>query len=212
MKTIAFFATLLILAVEAHGYNPQEGNVTATLGPYFYKTNYSGSKAGSNPLQGGVGLIGVGDLSSSGAVEVAFFHLNKLYFREGNDHGISKQLETFQVNLGYRFWISSRFSATVAFASTYGMSEPKTHYDGFPVGQSLNTSADDIAEYGFDFSAQTELWQEKNWSLVLEGHYMLTTTSQRDESADHYGALLGLRYIVQKKNPQKSSPADSRSN
>ena len=111
-----------------------------------------------------------------------------------------------QVNMGYRRWLSPSFSSALAFYSSYSMGEPAILFNNISPGNEVGTSARDITEYGFDFSFRAELWTDKKMSVFLDTRYSLSMTSKSHESADHYGVLFGVSYLVQQKHPDKDLP------
>lgn len=196
-----FPSLILVLCVQSSfAYQPETGNVTATLGPFVYRTNFSNSNAGvKSPFFGTPGLIVNGDMNSSGSLEVGFFKLNKVYVRELGGQFLSETSENIFIDMGYRYWLNSYFSVSTSLYSSYAMGTTKVIYTDFPTGSEFDTSARDNTEYGLDFSLQTELWRKFDFSVVLDTRYSYCLTAKQNESADHYGALLALKYLIQKK-------------
>lgn len=196
-------APLLSLA-----YEPKEGNVSAVLGPFFNKTNFQESRATNNDFKNGFGIMAVGDFNDKASLEIGVFHMHKHFYRLLTPSLIGEQAELVHITMGYRRWLSSRFSASLAFFSSYSIGQQSLVYNDFPPGSEVvDTSARDITEYGFDFALQTELWSEKFWSVILDTRYSWSTTNKEHERGDHYGALIGIRYLVQEKTPTPSAPA-----
>ena len=69
-------------------------------------------------------------------------------------------------------------------------------------GESFDTSATDITEYGLQFSLQAELWTQDQFALILDGRYSYFLTLKENEHGNDYGALIALRYLVQEKKSQ----------
>ncbi len=193
------------------GYLPEEGNVTANVGPYFFKTNFkeASTKAGA-PLMPGIGLIVNGDVSDHGSLEVAMFHLNKRYLRTDGDFSISELSQVIHITMGYKWWLSRYLSTSLALYSAYPMGNVRVVHNNFPTGTELPTSARDTTEYGFDLALQTQVWRGEKFDVVSEARYSISVTSRDHEEADHYGVFLGLRYLVQEKNPQKPTEEDKK--
>lgn len=189
---------MLFLTAKSFAYDPAEGKVTATLGPYFTKTNFQGSSSGASPtVMNGFGLIALGDINSYSSLEIGTFVMPKLYFREEGGKYITEQTQIVQITMGYRYWINPYFSTSAAFYSSYSMGTVGRIHNDFPPGQEINTSARDTTEYGFDFALQGDLWSQNKFAVSLEGRYSASVTSKKNEHSDHYGFLLGLRYLVQ---------------
>lgn len=211
MKMIirALFVILLFLTSKVFSYEPAEGNITATLGPYFSKTNFEGSKSGATPkIMNGFALIVLGDINQYSSLEIGTFVMPKLFFREEGGKYISEQTQIVQITMGYRYWINPYFSTSAAFYSSYSTGVVGIIHNDFPPNQEINTSARDITEYGFDFALQGDIWNTEKFAVSLEGRYSTSVTSKKSESGDHYGFLLSLRYLIQKgrSSQEKTSP------
>lgn len=152
-----------------------------------------------------VGVIANGDINNRGALEVAIFHMDKLFFVQKGPYLIAEEAQLIHITMGYRYWLSSYFSAALGFYSSYTLGTRVTKYNDFPQDQIPDTSAKDVTEYGMDFSLMSEVWAQKKWAVILEGRYSLSLTSKNKEKADHYGALLALRYLIQEKNQKPSA-------
>lgn len=190
----------LAIAQSTFAYTPQEGNVTAILGPFSSKTNFLKSQTDLEaPQMGGFGLIALGDINEKGSLEIAMIYMHKVYLRESGENYLAESVESIHITMGYRKWLSERFSASLTFFSAYPMGDPVTIYRKVSPGVSMDTSAQDLTEYGLDFSFQTELWASGRYALIFDARYSYSLTSKADERGDHYGALLGIRYLLQGK-------------
>lgn len=179
---------------------PQEGNVTATLGSFFYKTNFQDSPTGaSSPNRAGLSLIAVGDINTVGSLEIGLFDLHKIYFRDELGKYIAEEKEVMHITMGYRYWINPYFSTSLSFYSSYSLGETKLIHSDFAPGLEIDTSAQDTTEYGFDWAVQGDVWGNEKWAVVGEARYSLSVTSKPAEKSDHYGFMLGLRYAIQEK-------------
>lgn len=206
MFILRFFivAALLLHSISSLAYAPTEGHVTSYFGPYLYKTNYTYSKPEiHSPELGGLGLVVNGDVNDKGSLEIGFFQINKIYVREDSGNFIAEQTALTHITMGYRRWFSEYFSTSLTFFSAYSMGSPKIIHSDFSVGSEIGTSARDTTEYGFDFAAQTELYSMQNYVVVLDARYSKSITNKKNENADHYGVMLGLRYTIQGKSAGK---------
>ena len=96
-------------------YTPKEGNVTANLGPFIYKTNFKGSNLGAtSPRLGGIGLLVNGDVNENGALEIGMFHMNKIFFREENGLFVAEETDLVHITMGYRRFLTSYLSTSLA--------------------------------------------------------------------------------------------------
>lgn len=202
-----FSAAVICCSQQSFAYTPKSGNVSATLGPFYQRTNFAGSESGARAnTMGGVGLIAIGDIDTKGSLEIAMFQTNKLFFVDENGTVLSEKLPIIQINMGYRYWINNYLSTSLAFYSAYPMGDPEVIHNDFPVGVIKDTSAHDTTEYGFDLSLTADLFTSGKASVILDTRYSLSVTPKENEKSDHYGVLIGLRYLVQGNN-RKSVPA-----
>ena len=198
------FVIILMTHVMAFSYVAEEGNITASLGPYVFKTNYEGAHTGAHsPYMPGIGLIVNGDVSDRGSLEIAMFHLNKRFLRKDGQRYIIEKSQVIHITMGYKWWLSRYLSTSLALFSAYPMGSIRTLHNSFPTGTEIPTSARDTTEYGFDFAVQSQIWSGSQYDVVGEIRYSLSVTSREHENSDHYGGFIGLRYLLQEKNPDK---------
>jgi hypothetical protein len=182
------------------GYTPKEGNITASLGPFIYKTNFRGSNTGiQSPIKTGTGLMVNGDINERGALEIGMFHMDKYFFREKESLYRAENTDLIHITMGYRRYLSSLFSVSLALYSSYSLGDYHSVHNEFPPEIDVDTSARDITEYGLDTAIQFEFWHQDRFSGVLDVRYAYSVTNKSDERSDHYGALIFLRYLVQDK-------------
>ncbi len=201
-----FLVFLCSLTELAFAYSPKEGNVTANLGPFIYQTHFKGSiKGASSPKHGGIGFLVNGDVNDKGALEIAMFHMNKIFFREENGLFVAEETDLVHITMGYRRYLSNTLSASLALYSSYTLGDPRLVHSDFSPGQEIDTSARDVTEYGLDLAIQYEIWQQDRYSVVFDARYAYSVTNKFNESGDHYGTFLSLRYFVQEKEDSKRS-------
>lgn len=189
---------MLFLTGKSFAYDPVEGQVTATLGPIYTRTNYGGFNSEFNSsFKGGTGLVVLGDFNEHASLEISMFYMPQMFFREVDGLRIVEKTQLMHIGMGYRRWLSPYFSTSLAFYSSYSMGDPETIYTEFPATDKIDTSARDITEYGVDFALQGDLWSQDRLAVILEGRYSLSLTNKKGEKSDQYGAMLGLRYMVQ---------------
>lgn len=193
-----------LFAGKTLAYEAREGNVTAMLGPTLGKTDFQGSASGAtSPLLGGLGLIVLGDVNPRGSLEVAMLFANKSYARESAGLYMVEQTQNVHITMGYRWWLGRIFSTSLSFFSGNSIGDSQVVHSDFPPGQDIDTSARDIIEYGVDWSVQTELWHKDKMAVVLDTRYSLSLTPKENEKANHFGVMLGFRYLVQEKEEKK---------
>jgi hypothetical protein len=194
------FLVILLLVFQVSAYVPNEGNVTATLGTFFYKNNFADTVYGAHSQNlSGLGLIVLGDLNTIGSLEIAIFDLYKQYYREQAGYELVEEKEVVHITMGYRYWINPYFSSSLSFYSSYSMGDAKIVHSTFVPGTEIDTSARDTAEYGFDFAIQGDLYSRELWAITAEARYSFSVTSKENEKSDHYGLMLGFRHLMQEK-------------
>lgn len=199
-----FLIIFLAASSMTFAYSPQEGNITATIAPYFFKTNFKDAKTTEHsPLTTGIGLIVNGDISTKGALEIGLFHMNKRFLRSEGQKDIIESSQVIHVTMGYKWWLSEYLSTSLTLFSAYPLGTKRILYSNFPKGSEIPTSARDTTEYGFDLALQSQITKGKDYDVVAELRYSLSATSRDHEESDHYGVLVGLRYLIQEKNPDK---------
>lgn len=190
-------AIIIMFNFECFAHTPEEGQIWATTGPYFYQTKTSMSQPEKAPYIG-YGLIAEGDVDYNGGVEIAIFYLDKLYFIEKGGDQVVEQIKRMFITTGYRHWFNETFSFAGAFFSSYSMGDAKVVVPPDTV-DGLKTSAQDITEYGMDFSLQAEIWSNKEMAAVIDTRYSWSTTRNQREDADVYGIALAFKYLIPKK-------------
>lgn len=205
-KTLKHFLGIFafVVTAESFAYEPEEGNVTASLGPFVYKTNFGQADVNfQSPERVGAALIATGDLNKNGALEIAVFTLNKSYLKERNGKFIVQDAELVHITMGYRYYMSRWLSTSLTLFSAYALGNPYTIYTEFSPSDDVDTSAKDNTEYGFDFAVQAELYSLENWAAVADARYSLSLTPKEHERGDHFGLLLGVRYLVLSRSKEK---------
>jgi hypothetical protein len=190
--------------VQTYSYDPKNGNVTATIAPFVYKTPFSDTSSGAKSnYKGDLALILNGDLSLKSSLEISILHMNKQYFREEGPLAILEEVQAMHIAMGYRRWLHPYLSGALAFYSAYPMDDKKTVHNDFAPGAELQTSAGDKTEYGLDFSVQTELWGNETMSVIADARYAFSITNQSQEKGDHYAFMIGIKFLAQQKFPDK---------
>jgi hypothetical protein len=196
----SLFLLFFIFSIQLYAYVPSEGNVTASYGAFLYKTNFSGSENLPNsPILGDFGLKTNGDLNENGSLEIALFHLNKIYYRNLNNRNLTEQTSLIHITMGYRRWLSEKFSVGLGFYAGYSLGDYTTIHNDSNVNLEIDTSARDTVEYGYDFSAQQELWSKEKEAVTLDLRYSYSISNKENEKGDHYGLFLAYRVFIQEK-------------
>lgn len=194
---IIFFLWTILLSWKSLSYTPKEGNVAVTIGPLLQKSNFPSSSQAKAPLLGGAGLIVVGDIDHKSSLEIGMFQFNKYYYREVSDSYLCEASGTILIAMGYRWWLKERLSVSLSFFSSYPVGDSRRISRDIKTGVSIDTSAEDTTEYGFDLSSQIELWKQGRVGFVADLRYSKSVTAKPNEYADHFAGLIGVRYLIQ---------------
>jgi hypothetical protein len=204
VKTFLLGVTSIFLSVSsvAWGYTPSEGNISGYIGPFFEKTSVNEKpNAPTAPNELGIGAVVLGDINTQSSLEIALLLFDKDYYRQDNSRYVGENTRLIHITMGYRRWFSRYLSASVSFFSAYPIGDVVVTRNDFAPGTEIPTSARDATEYGFDIAFQTEVWQNDINAVVLDLRYSKSVTPKDSEDADHYGVLLGYRYLLQEKKP-----------
>ena len=194
-----------IFSFSVYAYDASDGNITITAGSFIYRTVFPETPNGViSGYHGDLGLIMNGDIDNKGSLEIALFHMNKLYSRDEFGKTQVEQTQVMHTSMGYRRWATPYLSGALGFYSAYPMDDTKVIHTDFAPGTELTTSARDKTEYGFDFSIQSEVWSNEEISVVADARYALSVTSQPHENADHYGLMLAVKYLFKEKYTRKT--------
>ncbi|MBO9667888.1 MAG: hypothetical protein J7501_13885 [Bdellovibrio sp.] len=194
LLSLSIFA---LFAETAQGYVPQRGNVTFTLGPYVYRTNYDGILSENNPWESGISLVANGDVSDHGALEIAAIYMYKNYFREESGKAIAERAQLMHITVGYRRYWAPSFSTSLALYTSYPMGDTTTVHNDFTAADQMQTSGRSGSESGLDLALQGELWNSGRYAIWLETRYSYAIIEKSHEYSDQYGAMIGLRYFFQ---------------
>lgn len=200
MQNFKWFFFIFFFTMTTWPYTPKEGNITANIGPFIYKTNFRGSDSGiQSRVLSGTGVLVNGDINQNGALEIGLFYMDKYFFREKDGLYKAENTDLIHITMGYRRFISSLLSVSLSLYSSYSLGDPHISANEFPPDQDVDTSARDITEYGLDIAAQYELWSLDRFAIVTDLRYAYSLTNKLSERSDHYGAFITLRYFVQDK-------------
>ncbi len=199
----------MLFADNASAYTPARGNVQATLSPYIFQTNYSGIASKDNvPNTGGLALVATGDVSDTGALEVAAIYMNKIYFLNDGVKSLAEKTQLIHISMGYRHYLNPYLSTSLGLFTSYPMGDTQVVRDDFLPADNKETTARALTETGLDLAVQAELWGRGRYAVVLEGRYSFSITKKSDEAADQYGVALGLRYFIQGKEKDAAEKAN----
>ena len=130
--------------------------------------------------------------------------MNKIYYRNVNDLYLAEKTELIHITMGYRRWLSEKWSAGLGFYGAYSIGDYQILHSDSNVDLQIDTSARDTVEYGFDFSVQYELWAKNKETVFSDFRYSYSISNKENEKGDHYTLFVGYRHMIQEKNPTPS--------
>lgn len=205
-RKIAFLSLFTFIAIKASAYEAKEGNVNVEMGPFFSKTKFSGPGSETNKFLNGFGMVVVGDLNDKGALDFGLFYQKKAFYRESDGEFIGERSDILHFTMGYRRWFNWWLSGSLSFSSAYTMGEPLIIYSTIPAAQTVETSARDITDYGFDFALQSIIYEFRDFHIMADVRYSYSVTNKDHERSDHYGVMLAVRYFIQSKEENVKAP------
>jgi hypothetical protein len=189
-----------LLSAVARAYEPEEGKISLTFGPTYYRTFFQADHPLIDPeQQHGFAVIAEGSVGKRGSLEIGVFPMHKVFIREQQNNFVAEQIKLIYITMGYRQWFSNRVSGALALFSSYPMGDAKVLQNDLAPGGYLDTSARDATEYGFDFSVMVDLLNQPKFSVTLDARYSLSVTNKDNEESDHLMGMIGVRYLLQKK-------------
>jgi hypothetical protein len=201
-KIFCFLFILLNYLSFAKAYVPKEGNISALLGPFVFKSDIGTISSNVNsPTLTGLGLIVLGDINDHGSLEIAQFFMPKIFYCQQNGSTVAEKMQLVHITMGYRRVLSPVFSISMALFSSYPMADKEIYYTRLRGSDLLDTSAKNNVNYGLDFSTQADLWMRGRYSVVVDTRYSWLLTAKGNEKSNHYGVLIGLKYLIQSKRP-----------
>jgi len=180
---------------QAIAHEPVEGKIHAAVGPYLmHALPYHHEFA--SPFNGGIGILAEGDIDNHGGIEIGMFYFPQYFSITRDNSEFTERAHRVYITMGYRHWFSERFSAALAFFSSYAIGEAEQIHNDFG-GSPPFTSAHDMTEYGFDASVQYEFWHVERFSLLVDARYSYSLTPKSGEDQNFIAVLAALKYFVQ---------------
>jgi hypothetical protein len=185
-----------LTSIESPAHTPVDGDIYTSLGLFNYMTHGLNHSMPSPILQGPV-FKAEADLSRHGGLEIGVFYLNNAFSIKQNGLIVIERIKRLYVSSGYRQWFTDKFSMGLFFTSSYTMGDADVLRDDFHGAIHQNTSASDTTEYGFELSVGYEFWRHDRFSMIVDGRYNWSVTAKPSEDANHFGALIALKYFLQ---------------
>lgn len=181
-------------------YTPKEGNISAILSPFVFKTDFRNSDSGAQSShENGMNLTAIGDINDHGSLELALFYMKKPYFFHDDDQFLAQKTQVIHVTMGYRHWINSYLSTSLSIFSTYPTGDVQTLHSDFTAANFPETAVAAKTIYGLELAVQYEIWSHGLYAITADTRYSKAMTLRSSERGDHYGIMLGLRYFIQEK-------------
>jgi len=198
---------VITLSNISYAHQPEEGKVFGSFGPFVNHTQSIYTPEANTPFNPGFGILAEGDLSHHGGIEIGLFVSQKNYKREfGNTGLVMTRVERIEIPMGYRYWLIPELSGALEFSSAFSVGDPSILSSNVTGDQS--TTANTVADYGIDFSIQWEFWTNRVFSLLVDGRYTISVSTNPGEDANTYGILVALKYLIQEKGQEKPPEKD----
>jgi hypothetical protein len=193
------FLIYFLTSTVSVAHQPHEGSVYGTVGPFAYQTHAIYSKnTDYDPFLLGLAVFGEADLNEHGGVEIGLFYTFKTYQRVWDNSFVSARVHKFDVPAGYRHWFTPAFSAALSLSSLFTIGDTQVQYNGLKSGNQ-GTLANAIIDYAINVSLQWEAWSRGAFTVLLDGRYDFSISTNVGEDANQYGLLVGLKYLIQEK-------------
>jgi len=189
-------SAVFLIGGPVWGHQPREGDIRASVGPYWYRTDQR-DHSFTPETQGGFGLTVEGDVDSNGGIEIGVFYMRQFFSIQKDGRKLSEFGQRIYIVTGYRHWFSREFSLGAGFFSSYSMGDAEIVNSDFPQNTQPKTSASDVTEYGFDFSMQWEPLSRDRLALVVDARYSLSVTPKPGEASNFFGILVAFKYYIQ---------------
>lgn len=191
------FIMITLLSTIGWAHESQRGKVMATAGPYIYqtKTDIDLNDAHS-PVLGGFTLLAEGGVDKNGGVELGMTYLHKIYYRRSEGQVVAEKIKRMQMTVGYRHWFNSFVSTGLSYYSSYAMGDPTIIHNDF-LGSPVYTTAQKVAETGFDLSLQAELYRDNLFTIITDIRYSYSLSARSGEEADVMGIMIGYKREVE---------------
>lgn len=193
-KLFCFLSGILATSL-AFSHEPGTGEGRMTIG--VMSNRFIDSPAPiQTPTTFGAGITGEIDVGGRGGLEVGMFYYDGQYAVNRADLWLVERSTHIYIPIGYRYWLSNKLSFATSFYASFRIGKWTEIYRDPGITSDAVTSAQDITEYGFDFSISTDLYMGDKYTLVLDSRYLLPTTDKPDENSRAYVFLLGVKYRV----------------
>ncbi len=194
-RNLFCFLLCLLTGPIAFSHEPGAGEGRVTIGAMSNRFVDSPAPV-KTPTTFGAGITGELDTGGRGGIEVSMFYYDGQYAVSKADLWLVERSTHLYIPIGYRYWLSSKFSFAMSFYASFRIGQFEEIYRDPGITVDAVTSAQDIAEYGFDFSISTDLYTGDKYTLVLDSRYLLPTTDKPDENSRAYVFLLGVKYRI----------------
>ncbi|OQW53479.1 MAG: hypothetical protein A4S09_07725 [Proteobacteria bacterium SG_bin7] len=148
------------------------------------------------PTTFGAGITGELDIGGRGGIEVSMFYYDGQYAVSKGGLWLVERSTHLYIPIGYRYWLSKKISFATSFYASFRIGQWTEIYRDTGISSDAVTSAQDITEYGFDFSIGADLYTGDKYTLILDSRYLLPTTDKPDENSRAYVFFLGIKYRI----------------
>lgn len=172
---------------------PRDGKVTGAFGLLMASPTkkLKINSIGSSIL--GLDLQVIGDIDDRSSLQIELGVIPHQYSIEEGANRIEEQVNTAQIDLGYRRWLAPYISSTLVISSIYGVGdiERSVHTES-----STQTSAHSYRSYGLKCGVQLELGDAEFNNPTLDIRYFLPFSPKPNEQMSAFSVFLGYRFEV----------------
>lgn len=191
--SILFTIVLFNITNKTYGYSPDIGQVSASTGPFLFRSDKGLSNDNFYPnARLGYSIIAEAIFAKNSGLEIGLFYLDKSYLRDDGTNFLIQRTTRMYITTGYRYWWSSFFSSSLGIFSSFTMGDADSIQSSPLLPEGFVTSAETITNYGLDLSARFEYEIDKFNGLNLDLRYSYSWTKLSSELTDHI--LIGFFY------------------
>jgi hypothetical protein len=142
---------------------------------------------------GGAALIEAG-VNDHFGIETGALLVNRQYDAERGDVRVVQEVKRVHIPVLARFWFADFFSVAAGPFVAFKTGHVKNALEiGGDEVATLETSADDDAEYGADGAVTFDIAVADKTGLFIEGRYSTLFNDKNDEDTDEISALAGVK-------------------
>ncbi len=190
--------TLLAVSLSTVTYADEDTSTDGGLILSFFGAAHdtvaddNGTKA--NEYSYGFGGFVEANVNGFLGIETGAVLLDKQYESEAPLGTVVQETSRLHVPVMVKFWITDYFSLGAGAFASFKIGDTSTTFNvgGVNLG-TINSSADEDVEFGYDLSATFNLAIQEKTGLFIEGRYSSLFDEENSENADELYALAGVK-------------------